>query len=453
MPSSTTPSRQQFSRTPSRIPISKTFRPIVHQNSIIPSANERDASPVGSQNEKRRREFIVVQTPNRPTPSIPTPATVVPAQNLTVNVHVNNSHPQSPSRSQQPDQITQTIRTHQDTENEQNAELDNGQRNGSNESVMTNDDSSNDEHQMIESNRSNTMPLDRSNVSVRRKLTFVKTDAEQSRRDTKTPITIDNLTRTITKDSLRVRSPRRTRQHTNELSAKNMSSILPPNSQTFNKTKKSIQNATYDVVNNGSAQSTTNVQPNAEGSSNEFSGTLGTSSNTGGSTYNINPADVPSNAILEPMETIDDENNAATNDQNDKQPTQKKQAIDVPDNFQPKIVLTPVPIPTRKSVRNSTANGSNLHASQSYIAPPPIEFQNDSNDYLVEGSPQSSMRTFQEVSQVFISMLLRFDGIESKQNYTIFIAFICNSKILTATEPITWFEPQWQSKSKTKTEK
>ncbi|XP_031629097.1 uncharacterized protein DDB_G0283357-like isoform X2 [Contarinia nasturtii] len=399
VPSSTTPGRNLMSRTPSRIPVSKIFRGIVH----TPRSNIGDATPASSKNGGWRHDFIVVQTPtaNQQTQPISTPATVVPPQNVTINVNVSNSHPQTSQPSQQEQQqtkqTTHTIRTNNPlNENGPNAE------NGSNDSILTNDSNSNDGHKMINSDRSNTPILDRGNISARRKL-FPKDDPEQSRRDGTTFNKIDNLTRTITGDS--IASPMRTRQRNSNLSAKSVSSIMVPSSQTFVKPKTSIQNATYDVATeNGLAQPSNDI-PNVGMNSTENSQALTSSSHTGGDTYSINDAaNLPSEAFLEPI--ADDEgheNDVALIDRNDEQPSvnertsQLNQTNSLSKEFNPVVKLNRISMrnSTRKTIGDSTENISNLHASKSYIQPPPFEFQND-DDLIKEGSPQTSLRNFNE---------------------------------------------------------
>lgn len=348
----------------------------------------------------------------------PAPQTVIPASNITVNVNVSNSQPQSPR------QTTQTIRTH-----DKNIEKainggggggnDSGgdQRNSTNESLMTNDsDSHGNEANLSSDSRCDTPRGDKNNKSACRRL-FSKDEKEETRRsatfnkvDNMTR-TIDNMTPAIPGESPSVQFRTRSKNNNTNTMAKSPS-VIAPNSQTFVKPKASLQNATYDVpAESASIQPSANSHRSHVGIDTEEFIALTSMERTNGSTFN-NMADLPSEVQLDPIDVSDgevdaDEAIAVDKSQHHVQPSRnskrlnekkkKQQTQDIDYNsarWNPSVIMHRIPKKVA-TPQQSNENISTVRASRSYNILPPDEFQNSS---IVEEKSPATQKITEKVS-------------------------------------------------------
>ncbi|XP_055326926.1 uncharacterized protein LOC129580489 isoform X2 [Sitodiplosis mosellana] len=425
---STTPIAKPIPKTPSRLPlpISRTPKPIrtIALTPLTPIVVEGIPRPhvdeVTSSNAQNAEDRIVIlRTPHSIRSNQPAaePPTVIPApaQNITVNVNVSNSQPQSPH------QATQTTRTHdQHIENATNGGDSGGDRrnNSTNDSLMTDDSDSNGNDANLSGSRNETPRGDSSNISARRRL-FTKDDADQTRRSA-TFNKVDNLTQTIDKNMTRTipgESTHSPSANGNQFRTRSKNSIphstakspsaIASNSQTFAKPKTSLQNATYDVPagNRPIRFSVDNRQSTVGINSEEFLNSLTSPQRTynkNGSTFS-SMAELPSDAILGSIDVSDDAMNVdeaneadAIEDlsKNDEQPPcsssklnkkQISQKIDLNSpSWNPLVMVNRIPDQT-KSIPKAIANVSNIRISQLYPLPPPDEFQD--SELVMERSP------------------------------------------------------------------
>lgn len=366
-----------------------------------------------------------------------TPQSPISPQNFTVNVNVSNSMPQSPL------QATKMIRTNdKNIENATNNDDDgddNDKGNGSSDSRITNDSDSTgscDGNGRNSSGRDETPIADHTNVSARRKLFAMHDDTPIQRNETFNKInnntkTFDGNNKTHKNEQLTGSPKRRGKKYPVASNLhKKSSHVMPPNSETFTKSKTSLPNATYDIV-------TANASNRCGIDTEEFLAVQ-----NGQSTFD-NVADLPSDAILDPIDISDDESNdnnvaVGLNMQNDeltqvdKQPqhiddsqsiSNQNQRISISsNNMMPILKLNRVSIKTPS--QTTLANISNVRASRSYNCTAPELFQDSCNnvnvennhvnhemgqdDIIVEFSPNTKLQLLKEVSHIIIIIIIFF---------------------------------------------
>lgn len=423
----TTPFRKSAVRTPSRLPIaiSRTtpkpteLPPVLIVETSRPHVGEVSSS--NNQNAEASRPLTLHALANQSAAMSPT---VIPAPNITVNVNVSNTKLQSPHQTTQtnrkPDQnIENAINSGDDGDNSGG-----DRRNNSNESLLTNDSDSNGNEQNWSNSRCRTPKKDGTSSIVRRRL-FSNDDAEQTRRSAtfnkvdNLTRTIDNRTQTISGDSPNNSPQFRTRSKNNITNTVvKSSSVIAPSSQTFDKPKLSLQNATYDVPAESPSirqlidKSRTRIGINTE----EFIALTSPNrtNNENGSAFS-NMADLPSEAQLESIVLTDDEEDAANpivdlnvQNKNDVQPsrnnnTRNEMQKSRTNRYNSMILKSPRVMIHRISTKPTASlsnrkpheNISNVRDSRSYAILPPEDFQN--TDVIVELSP-ATQKVIEKVS-------------------------------------------------------
>lgn len=417
-------------KTPSRIPrIAST----ITKNTLkpaLPIAVE-DTPKIGEPNVTNASKaagptIVVVASPKstQPHQSSAALSTVVPAPNMTINVNVNSSMPQS------------TKQTSQTNSNNNNGQIVNDSRKSvtkttksrllstSSNSLMTNDSEASEDGNISSATSQLETPHgknDSNKTSAQRQLFPTQMVFEPVRRSA-TFNKGDNLTQTIrTGDSIASTiETTRTRKHTQSI-PNEMSSKLSgtPRSQTFVKPKISMpQNATYDISYNNESTPCHQQYDQSEN----------------GQGSNINMANVPSEAFLSQLtddsEDAHNENHVeehianGSSDQSDdnlslsqrKSKTNDKQTKSTTYNSQsdfnstyPIVLLSRIDGP--KSSLRSTMNGTNIfrgvRESEIYAIDPPAQFrtprqsiglQNEDIIDEVQVSPASCRRRLSEVS-------------------------------------------------------
>lgn len=428
---STTSIAKQIARTPSRLPISKSRTPKpIHTTALTPHTPvavrhtpRLHIGEVTSSNDQNARagQMNIHHTPiSQLKQPAAVPSTVIPGPNITVNVNVSNTQPQSPN------QNTQTIRKNdQNIENAINGGDSGGdRRNNSNESLLTDDSDSMGNEANLSDSRCETPKSDTRNISACRRL-FPQNEAEQTRRSAtfnkidNLTHTIDNMTRTIPGDTTTHSSNNQFRTRSkNSFSNTSAKSPNAPNSQTFTKPKISLQNATYDV----SAENLS-VRPSIEQrayngiDSEEFIAQSTSEGTNNGSTFG-NMVDIPSEALLGSINVSDDEMNVDdANHQNENVKKRSRSGSKVTDKRslpkdsydlsnpqrQPSVILhrdTTRP-GTPQINRQSNANVSNVRGSISYNILPPVTFQD--SEIIEERSP-NSQKIVSKVNKVVNSL-------------------------------------------------
>lgn len=439
------PSVPSTPKTPSRLPIAirapKTAKAMASNqtttnvmNPLEPSIG--DVSTSNAPNAEAGRTVIVFPAPTaQPTqPSVLLSPTPIP--NMTINFNVNNSTSQSPK---QTPQITRVIEKPVEKLANATDGGDGSKPDSSADSMMTNDEDSE------ENARSSVSTLGTptgsvkddagNNISVRRQLF-----PTNSKRRSETFNKIDDLTRSIVHGDS-ISSPNnsgfQTRSKNTNQTNRNESDAATRKSQTFTKPKASIQNATFDVhAENGSSSTRHRGKNKTQEDESAISEQNYTESIN-------NMANLPSEALLDPIDVSDDENDAeppttnATIDAHIPNGVNNRNSAD--SNMSSKS--SNEPIATRRSKRHNNksvqsqlvsegssktitdpkltdmhprvdlsqiqnanpnaTNTSKIRESCAYELPPPIQFENADKSLIVEDSPVSSQNRFAEVSHVY----------------------------------------------------
>lgn len=396
-------------KTPSRlpVPITQTPKPI-RTTALTPIPHHVESIGAMPLSVAARRTPIVSETPMVPR-IVVSPPTVIPAPpaNVTVNVNVNNSIPQSPLQGTQTVQKSDRMDTlHIRDENDKNnGNASNGRlanaQSTSNNSLLTDDDS--EEIRSNASERCETPKIGASNDNVSRKL-FPEENDQYRRSATydRIPSPLPNQQQSL---SFRTRS-------TNAIAPKNQNIGSPATSETF--VKQKTLNATYDIpkqnasyrnsrTGNETDEFPSSYVSNSTNNTNVHRNTLG------------NGLNLPSEALIN-MDTVSinltEDNEINVNNANGSNDSRKSYPDKLQNNtdWNPTVLLhrmESAPHPASQSNTSqsigklSTKRKSSfqLSDSQPLILPPPDAFQND--DIIVEGSPTSSLRDFEAVSKLF----------------------------------------------------
>lgn len=408
---------KQIAKTSSRLPISisRTPKP-VHTTALTPHTpvavqhiSRSHVGEVTSSNDQNARagQMNKYRTPtsqlNQPAA---VPSTVIPGPNITVNVNVSNTQPQSPHQTSQP-----IRKNDQNIENAMNGGNSGGdRRNSSNENLLTDDSDSMGNEANLSDSRCETPKADTRNTSACRRL-FAQDEAEQTRRSAtfnkidNLTHTIDNMTRTIPGDKTHSLTNQFRTRSKNSIPNTNAKSPIATNSQTFTKPKTPLQNATYDVsAENLSVRPSISQRAYNGIDSEEFIAQLSSEGTNNGSTFG-NMADLPSEALLGSINVSDDEmnvdeaNGVDANHQNQNVKKRSRSRSKVTDKRslskdsydlrnsqrQPSVILQR--ISTDEINRQSNGNVSNVRESLLYNILPPVNFQD--GEIINERSPNS----------------------------------------------------------------
>lgn len=444
-PSKYVPSSGAASKTPSRIPITASRTPVrsMASRSIVPKEanNEPHINDVTVSNAPNAPnaagQTVVVVTspkPQQSAQSAAVPPIFVPAPNMTINVNVNGSIPQSPK---------QIINTDDNNSGENVSKTKKGTQNSSVDSLMTNDSDS------VENRANLSGPYvtprgasDANNTSARRQL-FAAPPSDESVRRSATFNKIDNLTRTITNGDSMASPAKAIQTRTRNTVQALQNGSTPkgtPQSQTFVKPKTSMQNATYDVsATNESDRVPCHLQYDPINSA-EYLNQIENDQTMQRS--NDNTADIPSEARLDTMNITDDaddgdngvnqehfadgssdhSSNSSTMSRHTSKSGEKRRNANVN-----KTVTRPNPasptwnptVPLQRcdepnSSTKSNGNSTNIFRGFSFGEIPPVTppsfFQNTrnsarypDNDLIVEESPMTSKRNFNKVSHILFN--------------------------------------------------
>lgn len=432
------------SKTPSRIPrIASTITKITPKPAA-PIVNDKNTTKVGELNVTNAsnaagRTVVVVASP-KPTQPYQSPAaappTVVPAPNMTINVNVNSSMPQSPN------QPTHTNNTNGQIVNNSRKNVTRATKSQSlstnNNSLMTNDSEASEDGNGLSGTNQLETPRgknDSNDISAKRQLFPSQLDLEPGRRSA-TFDKIENLTQTIRRgDSIAstAGTSQTQMQSTIQSTLHGMSTKRTgtPRSQTFVKSKTATpQNATYDIL----KDKTPCHQQYDPIDSAEFIQSFDQRDNDQDS--NINMANFPSEAILsELMDVSEDAHDAnqiedqiangssdrsdnnlslsrhesRSNDKKRTSTTSKSSDQSQINSMFPVVLLTRVDEPNSsvRSAMNATNIFRDMRESQMYTLEPPTEFQNSRHSNRVqdqeiidefEASPATYRRKLSEVS-------------------------------------------------------
>lgn len=398
-------------QTPSRIPVTTSRTPIAIKStasrSIVPlEANNVPSIAevnVSSAPNAAGRTIVVMSSPGSRQSSQPSamPVTVVPAPNMTINVNVNGSTPQSSK------QTINTIGNNLDHSEKSMSKSKNAKPNSSGDSLMTNDSDS-VENQVNISGPCDTptgnLRNDSNNHSARRQLFASQPNVEQMRRSA-TFDKIDNLTRTIMNGNS-MASPIGGIQATPKST---------PRSQTFVKPKISMQNATYDIQTaNESDRVPCHLQYNGI-DTREYLSLNRTDDNQ------EMQADLPSEARLDSIDHITDDGNNGLNQVKEhfangsSDRSSNSSAISIHSDKTNDKQVQNIPY-INQAIKRYNLSSSNFNPvvslnridtrlSEIGVLSPPSMFQNTRNsrfnDYIDDKSPETSLRNINKVSHSF----------------------------------------------------